>query len=313
MAHHYFRQQVVATTFLVLLTLTGCNSATLPTAPEIAPQAVTTLANNKAIYPLSGAKGSAKYYKIAVPTGGTELTVAMSGGSGNADLYVRYNSTPTTSTYTCRPYLSGNAEKCYFKTPKAGSYYLMVRGRSAYSNVKLLATYKTTTSPIAINPDPTTISSNYTVSLIFGASISEAQKQVFYNAANRWRQVIVGDELDYYLSKPANACGQNEPAYEGMVDDIVVYVNATNIDGTGNTLGRSGPCALREEDFLPFYATLTLDSADMGNALLQDIIYHELGHALGFSSSILKAKGLTSSCPTNDAFGGAAASSEGEL
>ena len=34
----------------------------------------------------------------------------MAGGSGDADLYVRYGSQPTTSSYTCRPYLNGNNE-----------------------------------------------------------------------------------------------------------------------------------------------------------------------------------------------------------
>ena len=34
------------------------------------------------------------------------------GGTGDADMYVRSGSQPTTSTYNCRPYLSGNNETC---------------------------------------------------------------------------------------------------------------------------------------------------------------------------------------------------------
>ena len=36
----------------------------------------------------------------------------MSGGSGDADLYTRFGSQPTTSSYDCRPYASGNNESC---------------------------------------------------------------------------------------------------------------------------------------------------------------------------------------------------------
>ena len=40
-----------------------------------------------------------------------------------ADLYVKAGSAPTSSSYTCRPYLSGNAETCTINSPAAGTYY----------------------------------------------------------------------------------------------------------------------------------------------------------------------------------------------
>jgi PKD repeat protein len=90
---------------------------------------------------LSGATGSTTYFTLAVPSGASNLAFTTSGGSGNADLYVRFGTRPTTSSYNCRPYLSGNTESCRFATPQVGTYHVMLRGRSAYSGVSLTGTY----------------------------------------------------------------------------------------------------------------------------------------------------------------------------
>jgi secreted trypsin-like serine protease len=89
---------------------------------------------------LSGASSSFQHFAITVPSGATSLTVETSGGTGDADLYVRQGSQPTTSTYNCRPYLSGNAESCSFSAPAAGTWYVSVRGYSAFSGLTLKAT-----------------------------------------------------------------------------------------------------------------------------------------------------------------------------
>jgi secreted trypsin-like serine protease len=89
---------------------------------------------------LSGASGSFVHYPITVPAGATSLTVKQFNGTGDADLYVRYGSQPTTSTYNCRPYLSGNNETCTFTNPTAGTWYVSVRGYTSYSGVSLTAT-----------------------------------------------------------------------------------------------------------------------------------------------------------------------------
>ena len=55
-------------------------------------------------------------------------------------MYVRRGSAPTTSTYDCRPYTSGNSETCTFNAPTAGTYYVNVRAYAAYSGVSLKGT-----------------------------------------------------------------------------------------------------------------------------------------------------------------------------
>jgi len=62
---------------------------------------------------------------------GTTFTVNMTG-TGDPDLYVRWNSAPTTSSYTCRPYIDGATETCSLTVPAGTtSANVMVRGYTA--------------------------------------------------------------------------------------------------------------------------------------------------------------------------------------
>ena len=101
---------------------------------------VPELSNGVALTGLSGALSSTQYWKVNVPAGRT-LTISMTGGTGDADLYTRLGSKPTTSTYLCRPYLTGNNETCTVASTSAGYYYIMLRGYKAFSGVSLKATW----------------------------------------------------------------------------------------------------------------------------------------------------------------------------
>lgn len=83
-----------------------------------------------------------RYYTVTVPAGMSVLTVNTSGGSGDADLYVRRGSQPTTSTYDCRPYLNGNTESCTFNNPVAATYHIGIRGYTAASGITLTTSYQ---------------------------------------------------------------------------------------------------------------------------------------------------------------------------
>lgn len=95
---------------------------------------------NGAAISVSGASGSQQYWRVNTPAGKT-LTITITGGTGDADLYTRQGSRPTTSTYLCRPYKSGNEETCTVTSTTAGDYYIMLRGYSAFSGVSLKASY----------------------------------------------------------------------------------------------------------------------------------------------------------------------------
>lgn len=96
-------------------------------------------------YPISGlaaARNAWLQYSFPVPSGATRITISISGGTGDADLYVRRNSAPTTSASDCRPYLTGNNETCTFTSNLSGTYHIGINAYAAFSNVTLAVTYE---------------------------------------------------------------------------------------------------------------------------------------------------------------------------
>lgn len=99
------------------------------------------LQNGVPVSGLSATTGNALYYTMVVPSGASNLNIKIAGGTGDADLYVKLGSTPTTSSYDCRPYVTGNSESCTASAPTPGTYYVMVRAYSSYSGVTLTGSY----------------------------------------------------------------------------------------------------------------------------------------------------------------------------
>ena len=91
---------------------------------------------------ISIARRSWKHYTVTVPAGMSNLTVSTAGGSGDGDLYVRRGAQPTTTTYDCRPYKSGNTEGCSFTNPQAAIWHISIYGYSAVSGLTLTASYQ---------------------------------------------------------------------------------------------------------------------------------------------------------------------------
>ncbi|MGX5202424.1 M4 family metallopeptidase [Aliikangiella sp. IMCC44632] len=86
---------------------------------------------------ISVSQGQMKYYSVTLAAGYADFNVSISGGSGDADLYVRKGAQPTTSSYDCRPYRWGNNETCSFTNPEATTWYIGIRGYNASSGVTL--------------------------------------------------------------------------------------------------------------------------------------------------------------------------------
>lgn len=101
----------------------------------------TVLENGIAKTGLTASTGQQLDFTMVVPAGATGLSFAMSGGTGDADLYVRFGAAPTTSVYDCRPYQSGNNETCNIATAQAGTYYLSLRAYATFSGVSLVGNY----------------------------------------------------------------------------------------------------------------------------------------------------------------------------
>ncbi|HEV8692969.1 MAG TPA: proprotein convertase P-domain-containing protein [Lysobacter sp.] len=106
---------------------------------------------------------------MAVPSGASNLRFVTSGGSGDADLYVKFGSAPTTSSYDCRSWGSTNAETCNITTAQVGTYYVMIHGYAAFSGLSLTGSFNiggqtyTNSTDYPIN-DNSTVESPITVS-----------------------------------------------------------------------------------------------------------------------------------------------------
>jgi serine protease len=124
-----------------------------------------TLTKGVAVTNLSATTGNSVNYTMSVPAGASNLTFTMSGGTGDADMYVKFGSAPTDTVYDCRPYLSGNAESCTFAAPSAGTYYVRLKAYSSFSGVSLVGDYSTGGggSQTYTNSADYTISDNATV------------------------------------------------------------------------------------------------------------------------------------------------------
>jgi len=105
---------------------------------------VTTLSHNEQVNNLSGGAGAEKHFKIFVPASKAQVMFLMSGGSGDADMYIRKGSQPNTISWSYRPYLTTTTEKVVVNNPSADGdwYYIMIKGYSSFSGVDFVAQFQ---------------------------------------------------------------------------------------------------------------------------------------------------------------------------
>jgi hypothetical protein len=75
-----------------------------------------------------------RYETPELPAG---LYTFQLSGTGDADLYVRKGSAPTTAAYDCRPYIGGSSERCQVTLDAPTKIHVMVRGYAASSTFTL--------------------------------------------------------------------------------------------------------------------------------------------------------------------------------
>lgn len=151
--------------------------------------------------------------------------------------------------------------------------------------------------------------SPFTLEVRFLGGLSDAQRDAFAAAADRWATVIVGDLPD------ATVDGE-------VVDDVRIDASGIDIDGPGAVLGQAGPTVLRAASAgaaagLPVTGVMELDSADLAEleraGTLRDVITHEMGHVLGFGTIWSRKSVLRGAGTADPAFTGAGALAEYRL
>ena len=107
--------------------------------PPPPPASTIPLANGVPVA-VAGAVGSQTYYSLVVPAGATQVSFVMAGGTGDADLYVKWGEAPTASI-DCGSESSSNNESCVL-VAKPGTYYVRIAGFTAYTGATLTGTYQ---------------------------------------------------------------------------------------------------------------------------------------------------------------------------
>jgi hypothetical protein len=108
-------------------------------------------------------------------------------------------------------------------------------------------------------------------------------------ALARWEEIIIGDVLDASVAAGAVPSCQGFDTFAGGidVDDVVVLIDLSPIDGPSGILGGAAPCSVRDVGFLATTGVLILDSDDLDVSTdqeNQDIAFHEIGHILGIGT-----------------------------
>lgn len=155
-------------------------------------------------------------------------------------------------------------------------------------------------------------SSSFKIDLNFiDDNLTDSQKSILFDAANRWSEIITGDLPDVPVG-----------GFRGLenIDDILIDVSSVfllddlgNPDGEGGTLARTTiPLTnwLRSDSSLPFYGVIKFDAADIERKDLFDTALHEIGHALGIGTIWDKLGLLDTSSISDPRFTGALATSE---
>ncbi|MFV1966223.1 MAG: DNRLRE domain-containing protein [Pirellulaceae bacterium] len=144
--------------------------------------------------------------------------------------------------------------------------------------------------------------SGFEIDLIFADdSMTPSQRQAFTQAASRWGEVIIGD-----LPELTNRTR--------TIDDLLIEVSSSRIDGAGGVLAHSAPTYVRSGTFLPARGVMRLDEADIAaleaRGHFADLIMHEMGHVLGIGT-IWRSLGLLEGSGSSDPrFTGPAATAE---
>ncbi|MEZ0469228.1 S8 family peptidase [Luteimonas salinilitoris] len=112
-----------------------------PEVEECGPEAM-PLVNRVPVNGLIGGGGAQLLFSIDVPAGTRSLNLRSYGGSGDVSLYVAHGRAPTVQVHDRASTRPGNSEAVVITNPAEGSYYLLVVGDYAFTNLSVLGLFQ---------------------------------------------------------------------------------------------------------------------------------------------------------------------------
>jgi len=200
------------------------------------------LSNGVPVTGLSASTGNDVVYTMDVPAGATNISFSISGGTGDADLYTKFGSAPTDSSYDCRPYKNGNNETCT-GTQSGGTYYVRVKAYSTFSGVTLTGSYTEGGGGGGVDPINTTINNisvarrawkRYTLDLPAGyadlvVSISGGTGDADLYVTKGSQSTTTNYDCRPYKYGNNETCSFNNPGADTWYIDIRGYTAASGV------------------------------------------------------------------------------------
>lgn len=103
------------------------------------PELERSIKDRQRIMGLSGEEGSQQFFYINVGPKKGYLRIRTESGTGDIDLYMRYEKHPTFNQHHCLSDKSGTVQQCDFTSVKPGKYYIMIHGYETFAGVTMAA------------------------------------------------------------------------------------------------------------------------------------------------------------------------------
>lgn len=209
-------------------------------AGDTAPPTNNQLTNGQTLSGITGVAKEQFIYTLAVPQSASNLKFIMTGGTGDADLYVRYNQAPTLNDYDCKSTTSSSNERCDINPSSEGVYYVMVHAWNAIENVSLTGSYNEGGSIEPINRSITNISVSAGSWQRFSQSLNTqfASLDITMSGGSGDADLYVNfgtPSSDFeYLCRPykngnSETCSFSAPQTGNWYIDLKGYSNASNV------------------------------------------------------------------------------------
>lgn len=232
---------------------------------------------------LSGEANSQQLFRVEVAEQINQaFTVLLNGPNGDGDIFVDYNTRPTTAfEHRCFSFFAGTAEGCELYPVRAGTYHIMVDAAAAFSDAVLEVKAAEPANP-------------FDLELILVNEGTASQNGIITRVADRYEAMIGVGALAWPLpNTSADWCAPGMPALSSYrVDDFGLWVIIGPLDGAGNAVAMSGTCVERDANLIgwvgpPAAGAVVLDEADIAqlesDGVLEAVVTREIARALGFN------------------------------